>query len=107
MQARSSYPYRFIVPTTGEPMMPAMLAQMLMNPTATAAADADSVSVGNTQYGGGQANAKNPVTHSQPRIATDDRPGVRLAARAAPVSTIAATQCHFRSPVRSDDHPAR
>src|SRR6516165_10644579 len=106
MQVRSPKPCVRIHPTAGEPICPATFAQMLMNPIDTAATEADKVSVGNTQNGGGQKYANSPVRHSRPKNHHQGRPGRRLSARQTPVSTCPATQCHFRSPVQSDERPA-
>src|SRR4051794_37452437 len=85
--------------------MPATLAKMLMMPMETAAAEDDSVCVGRTQNGDGQAKAKNPVRHSQTKTASQGWPGRTLPARHSPANTWPATQCHLRSPVSSDDRP--
>ena len=49
-----------------------MLAQMLMNPIATAASEAERVSVGRTQNGDGQKKAKNSKAQSQAKTAAHD-----------------------------------
>src|SRR3954453_14281389 len=105
MQARSPNPRPFISPIAGEPSRPATLARMLMNPIATAASEADRVSVGRTQNGDGQKKAKNSKTQSQAKTAAHAAPGPMLAARQAPASTWPMLQCHFRSPNQSDDRP--
>src|SRR5262245_22783308 len=90
-------------PTAADPISPAKFAHMLITPTATAAADAVSVDVGNTQNGVIQKNAPNPATHSQPNTTSHGWPGITLPASPPPARTSPATQCHLRSPVRSDD----
>src|SRR5205814_1197793 len=99
----SSHPAFFRNPTTGDPTSPARFAHMLMNPTATAAADDVSACVGSTQYGDSQKYAQNPVRQSQVNTTAHGWPGMTLQARKVPARTRLATQCHFRSRVRSDD----
>src|SRR5436190_10924867 len=105
MQATSSRPYVFISPTIGEPSSPATLAQILMNPIDTAAAEADIDIVGSTQNGEGQNNAQKPIMHSQNITRPNGCPGIRLMVRNTPAPTCPAMQCHLRSPSRSDDCP--
>src|SRR5262245_9362077 len=105
MQCTSSKPRAFISPTTGEPSIPPTLAQMLMNPIDTAAADADIDIVGSTQNGDGQNCAKKPMPHSQTITSQNGCPGTKLLIRQTPAPTCPAMQCHLRSPVRSDDWP--
>ena len=76
-----------------------------MRPTATAAAESDSVSVGSTQNGVGHEKAKKPAKHNQTKTSAHGWPGTTLAVKNTPVNAIPTTQCHFRSPVRSDDWP--
>src|SRR5438309_6017485 len=105
MHVASSSPNVFISPTIGEPSKPPTLAQMLMKPIDTAAADADSDIVGKTQNGDGQNNAQKPIKQSQTRIRPNGCPGKRLMHKNTPAPTWPAMQCHLRSPVRSDDCP--
>src|SRR5438552_1342659 len=104
-QFPSEKPSVFMRPTTGGPSRPAKLAQILMNPIDTAAAEDDIVKVVNTQNGVGQKNAKKPIRHNQPNTMNSGWPGMRLTAKQTPVNTWPATQCHFRSSVRSEDLP--
>src|SRR5262245_39439271 len=104
-QALSARPASLILPTTVGPIHPDRFAHMLMKPIDTAAADADSVSVGNTQNGDAQKTAKKPNRHSQENTSPHDWFGSVLSTRKVPVATCPVTQCHLRSPVRSDDCP--
>src|SRR5262249_22426916 len=98
-------PRAFIPPTIGEPSRPPTLAQMLMKPIDTAAADADIDIVGSTQNGDGQNWAKNPMPHSQSITTPNGCPGIRLSARKIPAPSCPVMQCHLRSLKRSDDWP--
>src|ERR1022692_1350979 len=105
MHSVSVYLNVFILPTIGEPSRPPILAQMLMNPIDTAAADADIDMVGSTQNGEGQNRAQKPMQQSQNITTPNGCPGMRLMARNNPAPICPAMQCHLRSPVRSDDCP--
>ena len=92
-------------PTTEGPIKPAKFALMLMKPIETAAAEDDRVKVGSTQNGEGHDTAKNPTRHNHVMTAAADWPGIAAAPRQTPSDTWPATQCHLRSPVRSEDWP--
>ena len=78
---------------------------MLMKPIDTAAAEAVSVTVGNAQNGDAQKNAASPVQNNHVITSGNDCPGIALPARNSAVATCPATQCHLRSPLRSEDCP--
>ena len=65
MHCVSEYSNVFILPMIGEPSSPPILAQILMKPIDTAAADADMDIVGSTQNGEGQNKAQKPMQQSQ------------------------------------------
>lgn len=71
----------------GLPISPARLAHILKKPIDTAATEADTLSVGSTQNGGGQKTEKTTARHSQAKTAAQGWPGRTLAARNTPVST--------------------
>src|SRR5438094_8134464 len=78
---------------------------MLMRPMATAPAEALRVSVGSAQKGEGQKYAAKPVRQSQAITAAKGWPGIVLPTRKRAVAACPATQCHLRSPLRSEDCP--
>src|SRR5215213_278281 len=88
------------------PTEPARFAHMLISPIETAAADAVKVSVGSAQNGAGQKLAANPVRQSQPITTGNGWWGIALPASKRAVAAWPATQCHLRSPLRSEDRPA-
>lgn len=78
---------------------------MLMKPMETAAVEAVNVTVGRAQNGDGQKNATSPVANSHVITSGNGWPGIALPARHSPVATMPPTQCHLRSPLRSEDWP--
>src|SRR5512138_1598629 len=78
---------------------------MLMKPMDTAAAEAVSVIVGSAQKGDGQKYAARPVAQSHVMTRGNDCPGIALPASSSAVAICPPTQCHFRSPLRSEDWP--